>query len=148
MSASVSDGGRAPCWLVTTRDGRHTFVANTGSGNISSFAVTPSGDMFPCSEFIGLEAFRGGNLFRDEVEQVLESRPFQQGFRTDRSHRLRLARTPHGRDDALAAPDERTCDPRPGVAAAEDQYRHAGEDTRSARSRSRQLWPANARCYR
>jgi len=32
--------------------------------------------MFPCSEFIGLEAFRGGNLFRDEVEQVLESRPF------------------------------------------------------------------------
>ncbi len=41
------------------------------------FAVTPSGDMFPCSEFIGLEAFRGGNLFRDEVEQVLESGPFQ-----------------------------------------------------------------------
>ncbi|HZZ85899.1 MAG TPA: peptide-modifying radical SAM enzyme CbpB [Anaeromyxobacteraceae bacterium] len=41
------------------------------------FAVTPSGDMFPCSEFIGLESFRGGNLFRDEVEQVLESRPFQ-----------------------------------------------------------------------
>lgn len=41
------------------------------------FAVTPSGDLFPCSEFIGLEAFRGGNLFRDEVEQVLESRAFQ-----------------------------------------------------------------------
>jgi uncharacterized protein len=33
--------------------------------------------MFPCSEFIGIEAFRGGNLFRDEVEQVLESGPFQ-----------------------------------------------------------------------
>ncbi len=41
------------------------------------FAVTPSGDMFPCSEFIGLEAFRGGNLFQDEVEQVLESGPFR-----------------------------------------------------------------------
>jgi uncharacterized protein len=41
------------------------------------FAVTPSGDMFPCSEFIGLEDFRGGNLFHDEIERVLESRPFQ-----------------------------------------------------------------------
>jgi len=41
------------------------------------FAITPSGDMFPCSEFIGLADFRGGNLFRDEVERVLSSRPFQ-----------------------------------------------------------------------
>ncbi len=41
------------------------------------FAVTPSGDMFPCSEFIGLEAFRGGNLFRDDIERVLDSGPFQ-----------------------------------------------------------------------
>jgi uncharacterized protein len=41
------------------------------------FAVTPSGDMFPCSEFIGLDAFRGGNLFQDQVEQVLQSGPFQ-----------------------------------------------------------------------
>jgi uncharacterized protein len=41
------------------------------------FAVTPGGDMFPCSEFIGLDSFRGGNLFRDQVEQVLQSEPFQ-----------------------------------------------------------------------
>ncbi len=41
------------------------------------FAVTPSGDMFPCSEFIGLESFSGGNLFEHEIEQVLESRPFR-----------------------------------------------------------------------
>jgi uncharacterized protein len=41
------------------------------------FAVTQSGDMFPCSEFIGLDAFRGGNLFQDEVEQVLQSEPFR-----------------------------------------------------------------------
>lgn len=47
-------------------------------GGRAFFAVTPSGDMFPCSEFIGLEAFNGGNLFRDDVEQVLVSRPFRE----------------------------------------------------------------------
>jgi uncharacterized protein len=47
-------------------------------GGRAFFAVTPSGDMFPCSEFIGLDSFNGGNLFRDEVEQVLESRPFRE----------------------------------------------------------------------
>jgi uncharacterized protein len=41
------------------------------------FAVTPAGDMFPCSEFIGLEAFRGGNLFEDEVDDALKSQPFR-----------------------------------------------------------------------
>lgn len=40
------------------------------------FAVTPTGDMFPCSEFIGLAAFRGGNLFADDIEDVLQSDPF------------------------------------------------------------------------
>lgn len=40
------------------------------------FAVTPTGDMFPCSEFIGLDPFRGGNLFADEIEDVLQSDPF------------------------------------------------------------------------
>jgi len=41
------------------------------------FALAPNGDMFPCSEFIGLPEFRGGNLFVDPVESVLESAPFQ-----------------------------------------------------------------------
>ena len=31
------------------------------------FALAPNGDLFPCSEFIGLEQFRGGNLFRDDI---------------------------------------------------------------------------------
>ncbi len=46
-------------------------------GGRSFFAVTPSGDLFPCSEFVGIEAFCGGNLFRDDVDQVLESAPFR-----------------------------------------------------------------------
>lgn len=40
------------------------------------FAVAPNGDLFPCSEFIGLQNFCGGNLFDDRVEDVLKSEPF------------------------------------------------------------------------
>ena len=31
------------------------------------FALAPNGDLFPCSEFIGLPSFRGGNLFCDDL---------------------------------------------------------------------------------
>ena len=41
------------------------------------FALAPNGDLFPCSEFIGLEQFCGGNLFRDDIPVVLESEPFK-----------------------------------------------------------------------
>ncbi|MBB4197670.1 uncharacterized protein GGD83_001462 [Rhodoblastus sphagnicola] len=46
-------------------------------GGRSFFALAPGGDLFPCSEFIGLPAFAGGNLFRDEIADVLESDPFR-----------------------------------------------------------------------
>ena len=41
------------------------------------FALAPSGDLFPCSEFIGLEKFKGGNLFTDDIPSVLQSEPFK-----------------------------------------------------------------------
>lgn len=41
------------------------------------FAMAPNGDLFPCSEFIGLPAFKGGNVFRDDVETVLASPAFR-----------------------------------------------------------------------
>lgn len=41
------------------------------------FALAPNGDAFPCSEFIGLKAFRGGNLFRHSVDSIMQSRPFK-----------------------------------------------------------------------
>ncbi|MGO8746535.1 MAG: peptide-modifying radical SAM enzyme CbpB [Thermoguttaceae bacterium] len=41
------------------------------------FALAPNGDLFPCSEFIGLDHFRGGNLFRDEIPAVIQSEPFR-----------------------------------------------------------------------
>ena len=41
------------------------------------FAMAPNGDLFPCSEFIGLPAFAGGNIFRDSIEDVLQSKAFR-----------------------------------------------------------------------
>ena len=46
-------------------------------GGRSFFAVAPNGDLFPCSEFIGLPAFKGGNLFSDTISDVLGSEPFR-----------------------------------------------------------------------
>lgn len=40
------------------------------------FAVAADGDAFPCSEFIGLPEYRGGNLFEDDLAGVLASPPF------------------------------------------------------------------------
>jgi uncharacterized protein len=41
------------------------------------FALAPDGGMFPCSEFIGMENFRGGNLFKDDVASVTQTEPFK-----------------------------------------------------------------------
>ncbi|NMG46432.1 peptide-modifying radical SAM enzyme CbpB [Aromatoleum toluvorans] len=46
-------------------------------GGRAFFALAPDGGLFPCSEFIGLDAFRGGNLFTDRIEDVLESEAFR-----------------------------------------------------------------------
>jgi len=41
------------------------------------FAVAADGEVVPCSEFIGMHEFAGGNLFCDEPEEILASRAFQ-----------------------------------------------------------------------
>jgi uncharacterized protein len=41
------------------------------------FALAPNGDLFPCSEFIGVPAFKGGNLFADSLDTVLSSPAFR-----------------------------------------------------------------------
>jgi len=40
------------------------------------FALSAKGDMFPCSEFIGLPDFKGGNIFSDDIEIILASEAF------------------------------------------------------------------------
>ena len=46
-------------------------------GGRSFFALAPGGAVFPCSEFIGLPAFAGGNLFHQPVDQILDSPAFR-----------------------------------------------------------------------
>ncbi len=46
-------------------------------GGRSFFALAPDGNMFPCSEFIGLKSFAGGNIFKSDIAKVLESKPFK-----------------------------------------------------------------------
>jgi len=47
-------------------------------GGRGFFAISAKGDLFPCSEFIGLEAFNGGNLFKGEIKKTLDSPAFRQ----------------------------------------------------------------------
>ena len=46
-------------------------------GGRAFFAMSPKGDLFPCSEFIGLPEFNGGNLFKDDIASVLDSAAFR-----------------------------------------------------------------------
>jgi uncharacterized protein len=41
------------------------------------FAVSATGDVFPCSEFIGFPEYKGGNLYQNDLDMVLKSAPFQ-----------------------------------------------------------------------
>ncbi|NOZ22717.1 MAG: peptide-modifying radical SAM enzyme CbpB [Planctomycetes bacterium] len=41
------------------------------------FAVSAKGDVSPCSEFIGMPQFKGGNLFKTPIPKILDSKPFQ-----------------------------------------------------------------------
>lgn len=41
------------------------------------FTVTASGEMIPCGEFIGLKGFSGGNIFKDGINEAMESRVFK-----------------------------------------------------------------------
>lgn len=46
-------------------------------GGRAFFALAADGGLFPCSEFIGLPAFEGGNLFTDGVAAALDSPAFK-----------------------------------------------------------------------
>ena len=41
------------------------------------FAVAANGDMFPCSEFVGVEDYNGGNIFRDDIQSVIDGAVFK-----------------------------------------------------------------------
>jgi uncharacterized protein len=41
------------------------------------FAVSAKGDIFPCSEFVGLPKYNGGNIFKDNIDDILASKTFK-----------------------------------------------------------------------
>ena len=46
-------------------------------GGRAFFALAADGGLYPCSEFIGLKRFNGGNLLTDGVEAALKSEAFR-----------------------------------------------------------------------
>ena len=40
-------------------------------------ALSAKGDIFPCSEFIGLPEFNGGNVFHDDIDAILQTDGFK-----------------------------------------------------------------------
>lgn len=50
-------------------------ISPCGGGRVF-FALAPDGGMYPCSEFIGLPDFCGGNLLHDDIEDVLHGQAF------------------------------------------------------------------------
>ena len=41
------------------------------------FAITASGEMIPCGEFIALKEFYGGNIFKTSINKAISSEPFR-----------------------------------------------------------------------
>jgi 6-phosphogluconolactonase len=55
-TSPYADGQTAPCWVEISHDGRYLFAVNTGSGNISSYAINPGGSL----TLIGSTPIKGG----------------------------------------------------------------------------------------
>jgi len=45
ISGAVATGQAAPCWLVTSKDGRYAYTANGGSGTITGFSIGNDGTL-------------------------------------------------------------------------------------------------------
>jgi 6-phosphogluconolactonase (cycloisomerase 2 family) len=44
-TGTLTDGQKANCWVVVTKNQRYAFTTNTGSGNISSYLVSQDGSL-------------------------------------------------------------------------------------------------------
>ena len=60
VSAAINTGQQAACWAVITTDGRYGYVANTGSGTVTGFAIAADGSASQL-DADGVSATTGGN---------------------------------------------------------------------------------------
>ncbi|MDO8672278.1 MAG: SPASM domain-containing protein, partial [Dehalococcoidia bacterium] len=64
---------------IIAPEGRRLMCDITPCGGGRCFlAVTAGGEMIPCGEFQGLAGFSGGNIFKDDIEDAVNSGPFRQ----------------------------------------------------------------------
>lgn len=47
ITASISTGGQAPCWVIITADGRFAYTTNSASGTLAGYAVDAAGRLTP-----------------------------------------------------------------------------------------------------
>lgn len=47
ITASISTGGSAPCWVTITADGRFAYTTNSASGTLAGYAVDVAGHLTP-----------------------------------------------------------------------------------------------------
>ena len=43
ITGSLTDGGKAACWIAVTQNGRYAYTTNTGTGTISGFKIAHNG---------------------------------------------------------------------------------------------------------
>jgi len=63
--------------IVAPQARRLTCDISPCGGGRFFFAITATGDMVPCGEFIGLKRFKGGNIFKSSIEKAISSKPFK-----------------------------------------------------------------------
>ena len=47
ITASITTGGNAPCWVTITADGRFAYTTNSASGTLAGYAVDAAGTLTP-----------------------------------------------------------------------------------------------------
>ena len=64
---------------ITAPTGRRLMcdISPCGGGRCF-FAMSARGDLFPCSEFIGMPEFNGGNMYEKDIADIINSEPFNQ----------------------------------------------------------------------
>jgi hypothetical protein len=45
LSGSIPDFGNAPCWVITTENGKFAYTTNAHGGTISGYAISYSGTL-------------------------------------------------------------------------------------------------------
>jgi 6-phosphogluconolactonase len=55
-NSPFADGQTAPCWVEISHDGNYLYAVNTGSGNLSSYAIGPDGSL----TLLGTATFTNG----------------------------------------------------------------------------------------